>query len=76
MPQPPTIADMHHELLGFELVCRFNTCRHSLVLPVDAFAAEETVITISRRARCTKCGAKSANVYPLRKKVAGAGLPI
>lgn len=76
MSQPPTIADMHHDLLGFELVCPVNTCKHSLKLPIDAFAAEETVITISRRARCTKCGAKSANVHPRWKKMVGAGLPL
>lgn len=76
MTKPPTIAELHHELLGIELCCRSNTCRHSKTLPVDDFGPDETVVTIARRARCTRCGSKTANVHPRWKQAEGAGRPL
>jgi hypothetical protein len=59
-----------------ELICAARICRHSKVLPLQAFAYDDTVITISRRARCSKCGGKNVNVAPRWRPMKGSGLPV
>jgi hypothetical protein len=64
MTQPPTIAESYRDLLAIELVCSVKTCQHSKVLPLQTFAGDDTVITIGKRARCSKCFGKAVNVAP------------
>ena len=64
MTSPPTVKDSYQDLLGIELICAAPTCRHSKVLPLQAFADEDTVTTIAKRARCSKCSGKAVNVAP------------
>lgn len=76
MTSPPTIKASYGDLLGMELICSSPTCHHSKVLPLQAFADDDTVITIAKRARCSKCGGKSVNVAPRWRPMKGSGLPI
>jgi hypothetical protein len=39
-------------------------CHHQNQLPVDRFAAEEALVDIQRRCRCTACGWKRADLRP------------
>ncbi len=64
MTQPPTIKQSYSDLTGLELICGAPGCRHSKVLPLRAFADEDTVITIAKRARCSRCGGKTVTVSP------------
>lgn len=76
MTSPPSIKESYGDLLGMELICGAPACRHSKVLPLQAFADEDTVITIARRARCSKCGGNSVNVAPRWRPMKGSGLPV
>ena len=64
MTQPPTIKQSYSDLTGIELICSAPTCRHRKVLPLQVFANDDTVITIAKRARCSKCSGKAVNVAP------------
>ncbi len=76
MTQPPTIKQSYIDLLGMELICAAPKCRHSKLLPLQNFADDDTVITIAKRARCSKCGGKSVNVAPRWRPMKGSGLPV
>jgi hypothetical protein len=76
MTSPPTVKDSYRDLLGMELICAAPTCRHSKVLALQAFADEDTVITIAKRARCSKCSGKAVNVAPRWRPMKGSGLPV
>lgn len=76
MTTPPTVREFHRHLLGIELICGAPSCRHSKVLPLQAFADDDTVITIAKRARCSKCSGKAVNVAPRWRPIKGSGLPL
>lgn len=76
MAKPPTIAELRADLFAIELICGVKACRHSSVLPLETFATDDTVITISKRGRCSKCGGKSVDVAPRWRPMKGSGLPL
>lgn len=78
MPRVPTIADFKAQdtLEGLDLTCEGIGCGHHVLMPLDAFKDDDTVLTIGRRAVCSKCGHRGAAVHPRWKPVRGSGVPL
>jgi hypothetical protein len=61
-----TLQDLINAKACLQIVCR--RCRHAaLIFPMDLIGPDigwdATVAEVSKKVRCSKCGAKTANVY-------------
>ena len=63
---PPLLSELIEEGVGaLEIICQAPTCRRQIVLDVEVFKATETVLSIRNKARCSLCGARQAEIFPV-----------
>lgn len=74
-PSIPTVSYFieENQALGLELICQTATCNRSAWWPLDHFAPDDDVISISKKARCTACGKLCATVSVLWRPYRGNG---
>ena len=68
--EPVTIASVRaHGVRRLLVYCNGKRegdwpCHHAGTLPIDRFRADETLVDIGRRCRCTVCGWRRADLRP------------
>ena len=63
---PPLLSELIEAGVGaLEITCQVQTCRRQAVLEAEAFQPVETVISIRAKARCSACGARQAEIFPV-----------
>ena len=63
---PPLLSELIEAGVGaLEIICQEPTCRRQTILEADAFKPTETMLRIRAKARCSLCGARRAEIFPV-----------
>ena len=63
---PPLLSELIEAGVGaLEIILHVSTCRRQTILEAEAFSPTETVLSIRAKARCSLCGARLAEVFPV-----------
>ena len=63
----PTLGQLREHDAGetLEFICQASVCRHSAMLRGDLFERGETMLSLSAKARCSRCGGRQVLVQPI-----------
>ena len=63
---PPLLSELIEVGVGaLEIICQEPTCRRQTILEAEAFKPTETMLSIRAKARCSLCGARRAEIFPV-----------